>query len=93
MTIEEALKKHELTFKYACDNMPRAITKKPTKKKNPSKNISINQGKYLVRKNDVYYGRYKTLKEAMRIRDYMEKHGWNKKELQNIQEKLGVKPR
>lgn len=94
MSIEEALKKHELTFKYACDNMPRTLTKKKKgKKNNPSKNISINKDKYLVRKNEVYYGRYETLKEAMRLRDYMEKYGWNKKELKRIQEKLGVKPR
>ena len=92
MSIEEALKKHELTFQYACENMPRQLTKE-RKKGNPSKYISRNEDKYLLRKNNVYYGRYRTLKDAMRVRDYMEKHGWNKKDLKKIQEKLGVKPR
>ena len=33
MTIEEALKKHGFTFKYVCENLPRAYRKKQRRRK------------------------------------------------------------
>ena len=33
MTLEEALQKHELTFQYAVENMPRPLTKPKRKRR------------------------------------------------------------
>ena len=33
MTIEDALRKHGMSFQYVCENMPRQLTKKPKRPK------------------------------------------------------------
>ena len=33
LTIEEALRKHELTFRYVCENLPRAYRKKQRRRR------------------------------------------------------------
>ena len=67
------------------------------KKNNVSKNfndpyISINNNKYLVRKNKVYYGQYETLKTAREIKRRLTEVNWDKSKLNDIRKSMGLKP-
>lgn len=44
-----------------------------------------------IQKNNMYFGLYSTLDDAIKVRDCLIKRGWNKKELDCICQKLGVK--
>ena len=48
-------------------------------------------GQYLIRKNNVYYGSYYSFEDAKKVRDYFIFHGWNKRRLDEVCWKLGVK--
>lgn len=99
MTINDALIKHELTFKQACDTLHGYRIRRKKQPNNhcdsftKEKYITYNRKKYLVRKNtngkERYYGRYTTLEEAVIVRDYLEEHGWTKHNLKVIKERLG----
>lgn len=43
-----------------------------------------------IQKNNMYFGLYSTLDDAIKVRDCLIKRGWNKKELDCICQKLGV---
>ena len=96
ISINEALKKHGLTLPEAMYELKKQG--RPNKKRIPKplgmEYISRNQGKYLVRKTIngkmLYFGRYATLEDAMKIRDYFAENGWQKEELQTIRGLLKV---
>ena len=93
MTIEEALQKHELTFREAVEQMPRP--KLHDKSSTGERYITHNRYGYHVRKKvngkTRHFGVYPTLKEAVRVRDYCIKYGWHWRQLKSIQKKCGVK--
>ena len=43
-----------------------------------------------INKKNTHYGNYHTLKDAMLVRDNLEKHNWDKKHLDEICEEVGV---
>lgn len=43
-----------------------------------------------VKDKDVYYGAYKTLEDAIKVRDYFEEHGWLKNNVDKVCEVVGV---
>lgn len=49
-------------------------------------------GKYLVRKDEIYYGQYDTLEIARQIKKELIKVNWDKKEINTIRKRLGLKP-
>ena len=104
MTIEEACTKHNITFKDACREMPGNWNHPRTTRQNDGVTyyrkhnlpdyITLNRGRYMLRKKIkrkwVYFGRYKSLEDAIKVRDYMMEHGWNKHLLNSVCRKLGV---
>lgn len=100
LTIAEACTKHNITFKYAVDNMERPYTKnrKPNYNCKGSRRVSL----YIYRLGTGFtiykslnckshnFGTYRTLEDAMKVRDYFLENGWNVKEVDNVCEKLGV---
>ena len=85
MTLEDALIKHNLSFKQAVEMSPVQRTNKKRQKDNVRKNMSRYiqlQGKsYHVRKTingkTVSFGTFATLEDAIKVRDYLIEHGWN----------------
>ena len=54
--------------------------------------ISMNQGYYMIRKDKIYYGRYKTLDEAKYVKARLIEEGWDKKKLDSIRDEINIKP-
>ena len=52
--------------------------------------ISRRYGLYLLRKSDAYYGSYRTLTDAIKIRDYFMSTRWDKRNIDKACRKLGV---
>lgn len=90
MTLDQALKKHHLTFKEAFHTLKGyASYSKKRKPKNPETRYIMRQGKrYLIRKKInkkyVIFGRYATMEEAIIIRDALNEDGWNIDSLDRI---------
>ena len=91
MTLEDALIKHGLSFEEAVKNAGQPKVHVNSCKE---KYISERNGKYLLRKQTSdgywYVGSFYTLKDAVKVRDCFIENGWDKNELKNICEKLGV---
>ena len=101
LTISEALQKHNLTFKYVCDNLPRPYSMKnrrPYKRrhtKNSRQYISDHNGRYYLRKTIegrmVHFGSYDKLTDAVKVREYCKKHGWRKECIKEYEKQCGIK--
>ena len=103
MTIEEACCKHKVTFQQAFNILHyKDVNKdKINRRRNPKGNCGEpyirydeKSGTYMLRKKVnkkfTYFGRYKTLEDAVLVRDYMMTHGWYKNRLNSIRKELGV---
>ena len=79
MTIEDALHKHNMSFKEAFDGMPKPLTNGGNTGVG-EKFISKHQGKYIIRKRHRnktrLFGTYDRLEDAIKVRDYCLEHGW-----------------
>ena len=82
MSLNEALQKHGLTFKEAVQNIPRTRVKTPVKTHSPSRNITVREGqdnRYFLRKQinkkQQAFGTYKSLEDAIKVRDYSNQYG------------------
>lgn len=49
-------------------------------------------GYYIVRKNETYYGQYKTLEIARKVKMKLIECNWDKEQLNKIRKELGLKP-
>ena len=99
MTIHDALCKHGLTFKQAVLSVskPRKKQKKNYKQRTHSSNekyIIGRDGHYYLRKNvngsTLMFGTYKTLEDAIRMRNHCIEHGWKQKSIDRYCEVLGI---
>ena len=105
MTIEDACRKHKVTFKRAFEilhykDVNKDKIKRPTPRRplgntgEPYIRYDEKSGTYMLRKKVnkkfTYFGRYKTLEDAVQVRDYMMTHGWYKHRLDSIRKELGV---
>ena len=90
-SLDEILRKHGLNLKTALIKTSATIPYENT----PTgvKGIQYHGGTYAISKNNIYYGKYNTLIEAIQVRDNLEKHNWNKRNLDKICEEVGVKRR
>ena len=86
MSIEDACTKHQISFKEAFENMERpqcrgyktvAQMKTRTRKtKTGQQYITKIKKRYCIYKNRSYFGSYSSLRDAVKIRDYCNQHGW-----------------
>ena len=102
MTIPEVLEKHNISFKEACDLLTRK-NKGIRRKKRQKKRYESTGEKYIHKQNNKYfirrsykgttrsYGGYYTLKDAVKVRDYMIRNGWYKNRLKSTCKKLNVR--
>ena len=98
MTITEALQKHKITLDKAfhiCKNTNNNPKRRYQRvQATGEKYISMNQHGYLLRKtidgDTKYMGRYDTLEDARKVRDYCEVYGWHTRRLDYICECVGV---
>lgn len=49
-------------------------------------------GKYLVRRKDVYYGQYDSLETARKVKMKLIEVNWDKSQLNKIRKEIGLKP-
>ena len=99
MTIGEVLIKHGLTFKEAvalCSIKQPRKPKKSSRHYEPTGEEYIRKygRKYVIRRNikgkQKWFGSYKTLEDAIKVRDCLNEEGWSTYKVQPIREKLGV---
>ncbi len=100
-SIDETLRKHNLTLKDAVRNMEKSNTK-PMQKVPLSVNIDSKHiykvGNYYVVQKSVRgrsynFGTYNCLADAERVRDYFVEHGWRKSDLNKACRVVGVERR
>lgn len=95
MSIDDALRKYEITLDYAFHTLhkPLLYTRNP-KKKRTHKYIQERNGKYYVRKQINgkirTFGTYDSYNNAKRLRDYCIKHGWKQRNVDKYCEELGI---
>ena len=97
MSIEDACRKHKTTLAKAFEILHYKDTNKRKTLGNCGESYiryDETSGTYLLRKRVnkkyTYFGRYKTLEDAIKVRDYMMTHGWYKHRLNSIREELNV---
>lgn len=95
MSLDESLIKHNLTLKDAFESCLKSNWKKKKSSKTAGqKYIQYKRNYYTVRKYKnrklVYFGKYKTEKDAIKVRDYFIEHGWDKTQLTRVCRLLNV---
>lgn len=93
LTVEEACTKYNIPFNYVFKNMER-INKRQGPNDPQLKYITKRSGHFSVRKTvkgkQIVFGTYSTLEEAIKIREYCEKHGWIKSNIDEYCKILGI---
>ena len=92
LSIAETCTKYHMSFKDLCNLMKSDNyfgSKCPT---TGERYISHIGDRYILRKNNTYYGQYKTMQDAKKVRNYLARNGWNvtRRQLLKICEELGV---
>ena len=64
----------------------------PERPKKPKELLYITKrdGHYFLRKGNVYYGSYRTIEDAKKVRDYFMLRRWDKRKIDEACEKVGV---
>ena len=99
-TIDEVCNKYNLTFKellkvFKSDFHSYSKPRTPKKKRKSSTGVKYvymrgNVKRYWIQKGGEYYGHYKTLSDAVAVRNGLILNDWNKDELDTICQKLGI---
>lgn len=96
LTLEEALVKNNLSLKEAFEKCL------PAPNKGSIKNEEYNDDRYIQSKRNYYYvrkcikgklihfGKYKTKSDAIKVRDYFIREGWNPLSVAKVCRELGV---
>ena len=94
MSLEDALKKHDMTLKQAVFQSPRHHKSLNWKKSADLKNIHKNGGSYTIYKKQEgitkSFGTYKNVSDAQMVRDSLDNYGWEQLEVGLICVLLGV---
>ena len=99
LSIEEVCEKHKLSFGEVVEIMAKNQPRKPKKRKmgyhsTGERYISYYNKRYMLRRriNGKFrsFGGYMTLEDAIKMRDYLDEHGWHSKRVPNIRKKLGL---
>ena len=95
MSLEDALKKHDMTLKQAVFQSPRHRKSLNWKKSADMKNIYKNGESYTISKQQngitKSFGTYKNVSDAQMVRDYLDNYGWEQLDVGLICVLLGVK--
>ena len=87
MSLQEALCKHNLTFKEAVIRCHHHSARTNSK----YHNIYLNGKKFIVEKQ-VYDERvrfsFEELTDAVKVRDYLDEHGWSKEAIMEVEAKI-----
>ena len=92
MSIDEACRKYHISFKDLCKMMQSdnySGSRCPTTNE---RYISHIGNVYILRKNGNYYGQYRSMRDAKKVRRYLVDNGWNvtRRQLLKICKELGV---
>ena len=89
-TIDEVCREYHLTFEELVCRLHRQPSGSRISRCSELY-ITVIDGRYVLRKNNVYYGSYSSLGDAKRVRDYFILHRWDKRKIDEVCEKVGVK--
>ena len=98
LSLDELLRKHQLDLESAFrEHKPVGEGRKRRTSPTPYLNIRREGEVYIIRKRvktkDVYYGRYNTLEDAVRVRDKLIEFNWDKNRLDEACTCVGVRRR
>ena len=90
-SIDSVCREHGLTFSELINAM--RTYDNPLRRKTDKGMAFIYKmpnGHYAVTKCSKHFGTYRSLSDAKRIRDWMLRYGWNRRQLDNVCKELGV---
>ena len=99
LTLEEVCIKHNISFGEMVEIMARNQPRKPKNKSRKyhstgERYISYYDKRYMLRRriNGKFrsFGGYETLEDAIKMRDYLDEHGWHSRRVPAIRKRLGV---
>ena len=95
-TIEEVCQEYQITFPELLRKMSKLGNEKRYNKDSAFRTGHIyigksSSGKYVVRKSKTYYGSFKSLDDAVKVRDWFIRNGWNKRWINRACRLTGVK--
>lgn len=95
LSIEQALRKYNISFREAIDSMPRFYGRKKKRKcRGRAKYIQQMDNRFHVRKTikgkTRSFGSYSSLEDAIKLRDYCIEHGWKQRKVDEYCETLGI---
>lgn len=91
LTIGKVCTKYNLSFKELCEILNNVTRGRPVNKSTGEMYITpCSTGDVVLSKNNVHYGQYSCVEDAVRVRDYFIFHGWSKRRLDEVCELLGV---
>ena len=106
MKLEDALIKHNLSFREAVEYCPKPIChKKHNQKPRQKRNVYKNIDKHISQRGEAYYvrkssegknywgGAYNTFEEAKLVRDFLEENGWNVVKVREACKKYNIERR
>lgn len=96
LSLEEALLKHNISFKEAVESVPRVYTfgKRKKKVKQAEKYIQQRGRNFYLRKTvngkTKMFGTYYSLEDAIKVREHCEEFGWKQRSIDKYCKLLGV---
>ena len=95
-TIEEVCQEYQITFPELLRKMSKLGNEKRYNKNSTFRTGHIyigksSSGKYVVRKSKTYYGSFNSLDDAVKVRDWFIRNGWNKRWINRACRLTGVK--
>ena len=95
MTIDQVCHEHQITFPELLRLMSKLGNEKKNKKEFHSRPtgqlyISEHYGKYIIRKNKKHFGTYRSLEDAVRVRDWFMCQRWDKRWVDRACRECGV---
>ena len=91
LTIQDTCTKYGLSFKELCNILNTVNPGRPVNKSTGEMYITpCSTGDVVLSKNNVHYGQYSSIDDAVKVRDYFIFHGWNKRRLDKVCSSLGV---
>lgn len=91
LTIKQVCTKYQLSFKELCENLNNTVPGRPVNPVTGEMYITpCSIGDVVLSKNNVHYGQYSSIDDAVKVRDYFIFHGWSKRRLDEVCELLGV---
>ena len=93
-SIESVCQEYDLSFKELVGLFHNMVSRGVARKNRKTGNLYITKtsnGRFTLNKNNVHYGTHRRLSDAKKVRDYFIYNRWDKRKIDEVCEKVGVK--